>query len=827
MPAIEPIDYHIIITPDLERFQFQGTVTVRLSAPTAVKSVRLNVLELAIWDCRLRQKNDWTALAFSVDPEQESLTIALPRPMAGELVLEIRYDGVINDKMAGFYRSRFTRNGQTHDLAVTQFQESSARQAFPCMDHPARKAVFELELIVPEVLTAIANSPVTRCETLDAGRKRVVFAPTPKMSTYLLFFGVGPFEQVQDGEDPRVRVVHLPGLAHTTGLGLAFGRKALRYCEAYYGIAYPLAKMDLIAVPDFAFGAMENWGAITFRENLLLFFADLTSQSGAQRICEVIAHEIAHQWFGNLVTPEDWKYLWLNESFATYFGYGAVAHHHPEWQVWHQFLHGETATALSRDGLNETFAIEIPGGQHVVINASTAPIIYNKGASILRMIEGYIGSENYQRGVRRYLEKHQYACARSHDLWQAFEAVSSQPVTAMMQNWIGQPGHPLISVERRGSTVTLRQERFTYLDNDTGQTWIVPVTLTAWTADGRRHDRALLLSGATGTVDLPEETACYKLNSDQTGFYRCAYADPANLAALGERVRDQSLGVEDRWGLQNDLFALVRKGSIPMRDYLAFLNQYDRETAYLPTASIAGHLLQAMLVAAPGHRPAIVAAGRAMAERRLERIGYDPVATDPLTTAILRDQLLWQAVLWASTPATDFVSAQFETLAGGGTVNADIARAVMQGGAWTMGRPALTWLHRRLAESPSEHERINILAALGSFQEWPLIEEALAFTLEQVPPRNRFMPIVAAAANPVAQPHLWAWYQNHLNTLEQFHPLLYERVITALWPVAGLDRAPEVHRFGNDYMQTHPGLADAIKLALENLEINALMRGRE
>ena len=394
MPSVYPIYYRITITPDLERFQFKGSVAVRLNARKLTRTVELNILELAIWHCRFCLGDDCSGdtvpLPFSVNSAEETLTISLPEAVKGEFVIRIDYEGLINDKMAGFYRSSFTQNNQTQWIAVTQFQESSARQAFPCMDHPLYKAVFELELIVPDTLTAIANTLPIREEALDDHRKRVGFEPSPKMSTYLVFFGMGAFEQAQSLEDHRVRVVHLPGLAQTTGLGLDFGRQALVYCETYYDIAYPMNKMDLIAVPDFAFGAMENWGAITFRENLLLHFADLTSKAGVQRICEVIAHEIAHQWFGNLVTPEDWKYLWLNESFATYFGYGAVAHYYPQWEVWQQFLHNETATALVRDGLQDTFAIEIPGGEHVVINSSTAPIIYNKGASILRMIEGYI-----------------------------------------------------------------------------------------------------------------------------------------------------------------------------------------------------------------------------------------------------------------------------------------------------------------------------------------------------------------------------------------------------------------------------------------------------
>jgi aminopeptidase N len=826
MTTIHPRRYIIHITPDLDRFEFKGHVTVELEADAPTKSLAFNLLELAVWECRLRQGENWVQLPFALDPAKETLILQLPEALAGRIEVQIDYHGLINNKMAGFYRSQARHDQRNYRLAVTQFQESSARQAFPCMDHPMHKAVFELSMTVPENKMVLANTLPIRENALEGQCKRVDFQPTPLMSTYLLFFGMGDFELVRDAEDPRVRLAHLPDLGHTTALGLSFGRKALCYCEEYYGIPYPLPKMDLIAVPDFAFGAMENWGAITFRENLLLHFPELTSKAGVQRICEVIAHEIAHQWFGNLVTPIDWKYLWLNESFATYFGFGVVAHYHPDWGIWDQFLLGETATAFTRDGLRDTIAIEIPGGEHVVINSSTAPIIYNKGASILRMVEGYIGRNAYQQGVRGYLYRHQYDCAESRHLWQAFEEASSQPITDMMQSWIGQPGHPLITVQRQGDTLMLRQERFAYLSHPNAQTWIVPLTMTFWTEGDERQEFSLLMKDATAQVAVPPGAECYKINTRQTGFYRVDYQDGENLSALGRRIADGSLGPEDRWGIENDLYALVRQGSRPLDDYLAYLDHYRGETAFLPLASAAGHLFQVTLTVPEDRRAEVAAQARALAEPVLERIGFTPAVEEPQTTAILREQLLWQGAVWGSEAALAFATQQFEQLTAGRAVHPDIARAVMQIGAWTQGETALSWLCRRFDESPSEHERLNILSALGAFQQWQWTAQALAFALDKVPPRNRFIPIVAAAANPSVQTHLWDWYQSNLAALENFHPLLYERVITAIIPLGGLDREEEVRRFTDAYLQTHPNLGDAIRLALENLEVNARMRGR-
>ncbi len=820
---IRPIHYQLEITPDLRQFRFNGRVTIDLETDRPVGQVTLDLLELAVWQCRLKSGDTWKNCVFSLAPDRERLTVILPEPCEHRFQIEIEYDGRINDQMAGFYRSGYVKAGRTQYIAVTQFQESSARQAFPCMDHPRCKATFDLTMTVPESLQAIANMPPATEKTIAGGVKRIVFERTPVMSTYLLFFAVGEFEFYQDRVDPRVRVATLPGLGHTTALGLAFGRTALHYCEQYYGIDYPLAKMDLIAVPDFAFGAMENWGAITFRENLLLHFPETTSAEGVERICEVIAHEIAHQWFGNLVTPSEWKYLWLNESFATYFGYGVVADAHPDWGAWDQFLHTQTATAMTRDGLKATFPIEIPGGEHVVINSSTAPIIYNKGASMLRMIEGYIGSAQYQQGVRTYLQRHAYGCAESHHLWEAFEAAAAVPITAMVQNWIGQPGYPLITARRQGGALQLNQRRFSYLPNETEQTWMVPVTLEYWDPSGKRHEKALILEDPSISIEVPADLSAYKINTGQTGFYRVAY-DDANLTALGKLVRNGTLPHTDRWGLQNDLFAMVRAGDSPLAVYLDFLSNYENEDQYLPLVSMGGHLQYIYSIVQGAARERTGRTGAELSRKVLDLIGMAPEDGEPHTRAALRNQMLWQAAGWDVAPAAAFGLEQFERMMAGHSVHPDIARSIMQVGARGKGAAALAWFKQRFAQSPSEHERMNILAGMTAFNQWDLIEEALAFALAAVPPRNRFMPIAAAAGNPLAAAHMWPWYQKHRSQLEAFHPLLYERVITGIVPVAGLDNEDDVTAFFQSYVQQRPHLKDVVELALENLQINARLR---
>ncbi|MGD8990711.1 MAG: M1 family metallopeptidase [Desulfobacterales bacterium] len=824
MQDLRPQNYRIHLTPDLMQLTFAGEVTLLIEAPNAIKVLRLNILELDIIECTVEQNSDWMECRFEIDAEKEELQIHLPQKMGGAIRVQVRYNGQINDKMAGFYRSQYTHSGKSDFIAVTQFEESDARRAFPCMDHPAKKATFDISMDIDSERVAISNATIKQETPLADGKKRVIFEQTPKMSTYLVFFGVGAFEFTQDTEDPRVRVATLPGMKPYAKFGLEFGRKALAFSEKYYGIPYPLPKMDLIAIPDFAFGAMENWGAITFRENLLLHYPEVTSKSGQERICEVIAHEIAHQWFGNLVTPEDWKYLWLNESFATYFGYGVVAHYHPQWETWQQFLWGSTGSAMARDALLENFAIEIPGGEHVVINVSTAPIIYNKGGSILRQVEGYIGAENFQKGLQDYLKTYEYDNAASHNLWEAFEQASEQPIGDMMKSWIEQPGYPVISVKKQGNKLHLAQQRFSYLPADSDQQWQVPVTIQFYSGTNRSERSTFLMNSTTHEINFPSQAHAYKVNDQQTGFYIVRYQDEANLAALGQRVADQTLPPEDRWGLQNDLFALYKSAEVAFTAYLDFLAHYRNERSFLPLVSISNHLQHAHLVLDAKQQHKIASLVRPWFEEVLNDIGLEPDTDEKHTTAILREQLLWHAALSGSEKASAFAVRQFARWMQGETVHPDIMKSVLQIAAFTGDQHTFASLQKRFEQSMVEHERMNILIALGCFKAMEPLENALKYILDGVPARNKFVPVVAMASNPYAIPLLWDWYVSHLEQIEQFHPMLYERVVASIIPVAGMEDPQAVKNFFADYIQNTDKATDVIKLSLERLEINIRMR---
>jgi len=804
MNEIRPISYRLSLEPDLEGFQFAGAIDIFAEAVGQTGEVILEALDLSISSCMAFVNQRVLDCRFSLEPEAEKLKVYLPEKITGELRLRIEYSGNINDKMAGFYRSSYTVDGKTKTIAVTQFEESDARRAFPCLDHPAKKAAFDIEMIIDQGHTAISNAPIMLEEHLNNGKKKVRFEPTPRMSTYLVFFSVGEFEFIEDEKDPRLRVAATPGMANRGRLGLDFGQKSLSLCEEIFGIPYPLAKLDLIAIQDFAFGAMENWGAITFRENLLLNFPGITSRAGEENIFNVIAHEIVHQWFGNLVTPSDWKYLWLNESFATY-----LAHVH-------------TALALERDSLNETFPIEIPGGEHVVINASTAPIIYNKGGSILEQIEAYLGKDEFKKGIKQFLQDHGYGCAASRDLWEAFETASERPVTSIMKSWIEQPGFPLLDVDRNGDRLTIRQRRFTFLPNQSGQVWLVPVSVRLYDASGGSRTITRLIDSESSDIDLDKGAVAYKVNADQKGFYRVRYRDRANLDELGKRIKQ--MPPRDRWGLQNDLYALVKGAEAEMDEYLAFLLYYENENSFLPLISISDNLHHAWLVMEGRKKEKISSVGRSLFERALINIGLEPRSDERHAISILRDHILWRAALFNSKMAEDFGAGRFESLMTGAPVHQDILRAVMQIGAMHGCAGAFEWLTRRFETSRSEHERMNILTAIGSFRDSSDIQSTLAYVLDKVPLRNRFIPVGSMAGNPHAIVSLWQWYVSNLEALEQLHPLHYERIIASIIPMAGLGREKSVTDFFDEYMKQKDTARDVIKLSLERLKVNSRMR---
>ncbi len=585
---VVPIKYEIKLHPDLENFTFGGTEVITVNLLKDTKEITLNSKEIDIETVRLDK--DFSQ-KITYNQKAETATFVFDKKISkGKHTLTITFQGILNDKMRGFYRSSYVYEGKVHNIATTQFEATDARRAFPCFDEPAQKAVFNVSLVIPKGKTAISNTlPISKIEH-EAGFEVIKFAPTPKMSTYLLAFIVGDFEYLEKKSKGGVlvRVYTAKGKKNQAKFSLDVTAKVLDFYEEYFDIKYPLNTLDMIAVPDFSSLAMENWGAITFREIGLLVDENNTSIGSKESIVEVIAHELAHQWFGNLVTMEWWTHLWLNEGFASYVPYIVVDKLFPEWNIWERFSTQTSGIALKLDSLLNTHPIEVEVHHPDEIGEIFDEVSYSKGASVIRMLADYLGEEDFRLGLSHYLKKHSYKNTETIHLWEAFEKISKKPVAKMMQNWTGRGGYPVINASLEKDNLILKQNRF-FLSpiskkkaNDK-TLWQVPVSI-------KTEDKINQIFLNSKNIKLGRPMSQWmKLNAGEAGFYRTAYSKEL-LASLHSPVLNKVLPPIDRLGIVRDLFTLAEAGIIPTTDALEFLSAYKNEDNYTVWTEIASGL---------------------------------------------------------------------------------------------------------------------------------------------------------------------------------------------------------------------------------------------
>ena len=590
--TVRPEKYTIELQPDLSRFTFRGEESVAIQVARPVKSIEMNASQLEVTQADLRLQDGSRIPAAKVEAvtDAQRLRVSFEAPIPpGPATLHMAFNGILNDELAGFYRSRYTMaDGKTGYMAATQFESTDARRAFPCWDEPAAKATFQLSLVVPDGLAAVSNTPIVEEKPLENGTRLVQFAETPRMATYLLAFVIGPLDAL-DGKTKtgtKVSVQALPDRIAHGRYGLEESIRILEYLNDYYGVPYPLPKLDHISLQDFAAGAMENWGAITYRERILLLDPAISSAQTRQNITDVVAHETAHMWFGDLVTMEWWDDLWLNESFATWMGTKTAGALHPDWQKWTQFMNQETVRGLDLDGLRSSHPIEVPVKDTAEIREIFDDISYSKGASILRMLEQFLGESTFRRGIRNYLKAHRYGNTRTEDLWRALGEASHQPVGALMGTWTRQMGFPLLAakVTRGGgeARITLAQSRFLFAhilgSSKDASRWKIPVRISR---AGSRKPTSFLMEKKTesrsmGRSRRSPDLDWIKVNAGQSGFYRVNY--PAEeWERLQRAVESGELGAEDRIGLQNDAYDLMRAGYLPATKLLDFTLAYRGE----------------------------------------------------------------------------------------------------------------------------------------------------------------------------------------------------------------------------------------------------------
>ena len=640
-----PSRYDLTLQPDLQAATFTGSVIIALEVVEAADAIWLNAADLEIISTTLEDNdgNHVCSPEAELLADQERLRLGLGAALPpGGYRLMLGFEGILNDKLHGFYRSTFKDDdGNEHLIATTQFESTDARRAFPCFDEPDFKAVFGVTLIVPDDLYAVSNAPIASETPAGNGWRLVSFDDTMKMSTYLVAFIVGPFEATEavDVDGVPLRVVHPVGKGHLTAFALEVGAFTLRHFAAYYDIPYPGQKLDLVAIPDFAFGAMENLGCVTFREVLLLLDPQQATQPERVRVADVIAHEIAHMWFGDLVTMRWWNGIWLNEAFATFMGTMAVDAFDAQWQRWVQFGL-ERSAAFDVDSLHHTRPIEYPVQSPKDADGMFDLLTYEKGGSVLRMLEQHLDTTPFRDGIRHYLRKHQYGNTETNDLWDAIEEVTGEPARRVMDSWIYQRGFPLLSVAGDAAgKFTLSQQRFSFtpLSNGNDSVWSIPVTLRYGHA-GQVTERRELLESASLEIDFGRPVDWVVVNAGGHGFYRVRYA-PDLLQQLRPIMLQQLTAIE-RYTLVDDTWAAVLAGNTTAADVLA-LAQGLRDEDDLDVWTLLCGCLEQLGRLLDGEAEA-----RYQAELRnlyapaLERLGWTPKSDDTSRTLELRGLLI-------------------------------------------------------------------------------------------------------------------------------------------------------------------------------------------
>lgn len=811
------------VAPDLDgkTFEADGTVEIVLDRPRT--SIVLHGAHLTIdgaeviqGDRRLRAQvtPDETTQTLRFDPGEEL--------EAGRVALELSWHGLIHDDLRGLYPAG--------GLAVTQFEAADARRVFPCFDEPAFKAVWELTLEVPEQDAAISNGTVARETPGRAGRRLVRFTPTPPLSSYLIAFVIGGLESsaTRSVRGVPVRTWALPDRTHLTGFAQDCATSVLPLLEDYFGRAYPFEKLDQLAIPDFEAGAMENVGCITFREVLLLMDQGQAPLYMQKRVAEVITHELAHQWFGNLVTMQWWDDLWLNEAFATWMAFRVVDQWRPHWRMWDDFADGK-AVALFLDALESTHPIHVEVRNADEATENFDAVTYEKGAAILRMLEGFAGPETFRDGIRRYITAHEFDNATGDDLWNALAEASGQPMPEIAHAWIDKEGYPLIRLRRDGARVTVRQDRFRldperFREGDESQ-WLVPVVLS-WADDRGVHEQRHLLDEREATIELEAQGEIRFVcgNRQGVGFYRVGY-EPDELRALAAHRRD--LAPVERVELLADAWALFRAEASELAPLLDLLDSFEGERDYTVLGEMKS-LLSGM------ERTYVDEADRPRLQREVERLfrpafeelGWEPAEGEDDPTRLCRAAAIEALALIAR---SEDVTAEARRRLGddAAELEPNLLDAASIAAARTGGAEAFDGFVRQASEEPEPAARRRAIIALASVEEPELVERALGLLDSDVVPMQDTATFVRVIlANRAAQDRAWEHLRSEWERLQPkwAAPMLGRRVVESLGALP--HRRDEVEAFFESDATGLDAIPAAIRQTRERLRLDARVRER-
>lgn len=827
-PAVRPVRYELDIDVDLEAWRFEVAESIDLHLDAPASEISLHALDLDFRKAEAVVDGETVPATVSLDPEAETATLRFTRPLrAGDAQLRMEVSGAILERLRGFYRS--TKDGVRY--AATQFEAADARRAFPCFDEPSFKARFALTLSIPDTTIAISNGKVIGERLLGNGRKQVQFDETPPISSYLVAYCVGPFEATPVVETPSgwpVRVFLPRGMADKGVFARDAHAASLTYLEAYTGIPYPYVKVDAIGVPDFEAGAMENPGAITYRLTAIAADEERASTHALKGIYYTAAHELTHMWWGDLVTMAWWDDLWLNESFATFIGYKAVAELVPEWGMWRDFV-ATLARPFALDALVSTHPIsfEVRNAQQATERFDV--ITYWKGAGVVRMIEGFLGADEFRTGVRAYLNRYRESNATADDFWRELSHASGRDVATIANAWIKEPGHPVVHMTTEpagdGLRLRLRQERFyadpAAADGATAQLWPVPLVLK-FGRGSRSECRSVLLDREHAEVEIANADWVYP-NAAAAGFFRFTLDD----AALGRLapVVQAALEPHERLLLANNQGALLKAGHVEVQPYLQLLGAYREDPDRAVVSTIVEQLgWLAAHVADDGSQGALEAFVARAYESRLAKVGWDPMAEESADERMLRATLLAavgriarvQSVIAEARSRLDRYFMDPASLDPNLT-SVVVAMAAMDGDAALFER----FLDRKRKASGDPEEEQRFLLGLGAFDAPELIERTLCLAVtDEVRPQDRTFLFATLLGRPASRLATWEFVRERWDLIQGgMDPMLMQGLIRALSQLTPAGVAEDVQAFLRE--RTTPQTSETIAQAIEQLRIDA------
>ena len=821
MVDVNPINYELVFEPDFKKFTFGGKETITIDCKKTTKIISLNCAEIKIKSCQVKRKGRLVASSTKTNEKKEELQITLKEKIKGSATIILEFQGILNDRLLGFYRSQYKQGGKTKYLATTQFEAADARRAFPCWDEPEAKATFDISIIADNRFTAISNMPV-KSKTKLGNKTQYKFGKTPVMSTYLVYLGVGEWEYLTGKiGKTQIRVVTTSGNKSKGKFALDLGKKLLVSYEKYFGINYPLPKLDLIAIPDFAAGAMENWGAITFRETILLYDPKTSSTKTKQYIAEVISHEIAHQWFGNLVTMKWWNDLWLNESFATFMATKFVDKFYPEWDLWNQFVEDAMNVAMGLDSLKTTHPIDVKVNSPAEIREIFDAISYDKGGCILRMLEHYVGEPNFRKGLMKYLKSFKFKNAKGQDLWNAIGKASKMPVSSMVNSWLKQPGYPLVEIQQDGNNLHIKQNRYLLEPDNKSQKgrWIIPLAIGL-----PEKIITKLFSKKSMSLRIPKSTLGFVANYGRKGFYRVKY-DEGILLDLKMLVDQKQLPSIDRWAIQNDLFSLCVSGNEQVQNYLDFSDAYYEEDSYLASINVAHNLASLYFRAFDQKFSEEIRCYAINYFRKiLFDLGWEPKKSDKHTDALLRSFAISTLGKMGDEEVSQEAKKRYDKfLKYPKSLSPDLIEPICSIASWNGNSKTHAELVKLYKNAKTMEEKLRFLGAMCGFKDQKLLKKSLDFSqTSSVRSQNMQLPIMKVAANPYGKKILWPWLKKNwkkLNKKVGHGNPLFNRIVASISLVADDSMEKEIKQFFRK--NPTPGTERTEAQTLERIRINS------